>query len=259
MEKENKKPVILVTNDDGISSKGIHELMELMTELGHVTVVAPDGPRSGQSCALTAGKPLRLNAKGKQSGCSLFTTDGTPTDCVKLSMHEIFKNNRPDLIVSGINHGSNAGISILYSGTMGAVLEGCVIGIPSIGFSFCSHLPDCDFTVCREVIRTVTTNVLEKGLPHGICLNVNIPDVPQIKGTKICRQTRGYWSDEYEKRIDPYGQAYYWLTGFFKNEEPNDPGTDEWALAHGYASVVPCLSDMTDYNYIPELAKRLNP
>lgn len=256
MKKENKRPLILVTNDDGIEAKGIRELSKLMEEFGQVVVVAPDGPRSGQSCAITAGEPLRLKLVEKRDGFTSYTTNGTPTDSVKLSMHEVFGSTRPDLIVSGINHGSNAGVSILYSGTMGAVLEGCVECIPSVGFSFCSHLPDTDFSTCRETVRSVTQNVLQHGLPQGVCLNVNIPNTEELKGSKICRQARGHWSDEYQKQTDPYGRVNYWLTGYFNNQEPNDPETDEWALANGYVSIVPCLCDMTDHSYIPELIKR---
>ena len=247
-----KRPLILVTNDDGIEAKGVHELAKMIEDLGDIVVVAPDSPRSGQSSALSVGIPLRLNLIEHYRNISFYRTNGTPVDCVKLSMNQLF-DRQPDLLLSGINHGSNSGVSIVYSGTMGAALEGCIIGIPSIGFSLTSHEPDADFSPCREIVRESCKKVLEKGLPPSVCLNINIPAIPRPKGARICRQAQGYWTEEYDHRIDPHGKDYYWLTGRFMNLEPENEETDEWALAHGYISIVPCTCDQTAYSAIPEI------
>lgn len=252
--RKTTRPVILVTNDDGISAKGIKELVSAIEGLGDIVVVAPDSPRSGQSSAITSNLPLRLTLVEEREGYKAYKTNGTPVDCVKLSMHRLF-DRHPDLLVSGINHGSNAGISILYSGTMGAALEGTIIGIPALGFSLTSHSADADFSGCKPIIRELCAKTLEKGLPEGICLNVNIPEVPEVKGIKVCRQAKGYWTEEYANRLDPQGHEYFWLTGFFKNQEPDNPDTDEWALAHDYASLVPCTIDMTAEKLIGDFKK----
>ena len=256
MNTKNKRPLILVTNDDGITAKGLKEVSGWLQDLGDVVVVAPDAPRSGQSSAITANQPLRLTPVTERPGYRAYQTNGTPVDCIKLSMHTVL-DRKPDMIVSGINHGSNAGISILYSGTMGAVLEGCVQDIPSVGFSLCSHDPDADFTACKPVVGDICRRIWEEGLPQGVCLNINIPDVREIKGIKVCRQAHGYWTEEYARRTDPMGKDYFWLTGYFKNLEPDNRETDEWALAHDYISLVPCVADMTAKQYIPEFREWL--
>ena len=251
----NKKhPLILVTNDDGIYAKGINELVDMIHDLGEIVVVAPDSPRSGQSSAITSEYPLRVKAVCNKDGYKAFKSNGTPVDCIKLSINQIL-NRRPDLIVSGINHGSNAGVSIIYSGTMGAVLEGCLIGIPSIGFSLCSHDPDADFSRCREIVRNTCRRVLDNGLPPHVCLNINIPAETPINGIRVCRQAEGYWTEEYDHRIDPHGHDYYWLTGHFVNLEPDNKETDEWALSNGYISIVPCTSNQTAISAIPEISR----
>ncbi len=253
-----RKPLILVTNDDGIEAKGIHELVNMIKDLGDIVVVAPGGPRSGQSSALTVGTPLRLTLIEKKQNISFYRTNGTPVDCVKLSINQLF-DRHPDLLLSGINHGSNSGVSIIYSGTMGAALEGCIIGIPSIGFSLTSHDPNADFSPCRAIVRACCKRVLEKGLPPSVCLNINIPATPCFKGVRICRQAQGYWTEEYEHRIDPNGKDYYWLTGHFMNQEPENEETDEWALAHGYISIVPSTCDQTAFSAIPKIDDLLSP
>lgn len=236
------RPLILVTNDDGINAQGIKSLTQYLMPQGDVVVVAPDGGRSGQSAAITVNVPLRMTQVADEPGYKAFKTTGTPVDCVKLALNVLFAD-RPDLIVSGINHGSNSAVSVVYSGTMGAVLEGSIHGIPSIGFSLCSFAPDADFSICREVVEVLCRRALQKDMPEGMGLNVNIPDAERLEGMKVCRAARGKWVSEYESRIDPMGRPYHWLTGYFENAEPDATDTDEYYLAHNYASVVPVCPD----------------
>lgn len=240
----NNLPLILITNDDGFDAKGIQLLTKIALKLGRVVVVAPDGPRSGQSSAITPHAPLYITQHEKNDRLQSYSVNGTPTDCIKLAIHEIL-NERPDILLSGINHGSNAGISSLYSGTMGAALEGCVQHIHSIGYSFCSHLPDADFSVCAPIVEKITALALKNPIPDGICLNINIPAVEELKGIKICKQAKGHWTEEFIKKDGPDGRTGFYLAGHFHNEEPDDEMTDEWALAHNYVSIVPCRADMT--------------
>ncbi|MFZ4582187.1 MAG: 5'/3'-nucleotidase SurE [Paludibacter sp.] len=245
------KPLILITNDDGDTANGINVLTRLMMEIGDVVVMAPDGGRSGQSNAITVSHPIRYTKIEEREGLIRYKCTGTPTDCVKLALHDIL-DRKPDLLVSGINHGSNAAINIIYSGTMGAVLEGCENGLSSIGFSICDHSLQADFSNFEKYIMQITRETLKNGLPYGVCLNVNAPK-GEIKGIKIARQCKGNWTEEYAKRIDPQGRTYFWLTGYFKNHEPEAHDTDEWALANGYISVVPSKIDLTDYNFVKSL------
>ena len=245
------KPYILITNDDGDVAKGIQVLTRLMCQLGDVIVVAPDGPRSAQSNAITVTHPIRFKLTEESEGLKKYTCTGTPTDCVKLALNEIVER-KPDLIVSGINHGSNAAVNVIYSGTMGAVLEGCENGILSIGFSICDHSYNADFSYFEPFIQKIASQALEKGLPRGVCLNVNAP-VGVIKGVKVARQCDGQWTKEFAKRIDPQGRSYFWLTGNFENFEPESPDTDEWALNNGYVSIVPTKIDMTAYDLLREV------
>lgn len=253
--KENT-PLILITNDDGFNSKGIKELTKTALKFGQVTVVAPDGPRSGQSSAITPHAPLYITEHEKSNCFQLYSINGTPTDCVKLAIHEIL-DKKPDLLLSGINHGSNSAISVLYSGTMGAAFEGCVQHIPSIGFSLCSHLPDADFSPCIPIVETIIRQALQNTLPDGICLNVNIPATERQNGIKICKQAKGHWTEEFVKKIDETGKPAFFLSGYFQNEEPDDQTTDEWALANNYVSIVPCCTDMTSTHLIPVFKKWL--
>lgn len=246
-----KRPLILITNDDGDTANGINVLTRIMMQLGDVVVMAPDGPRSGQSNAITVSHPLRYTKTEEREGLVRYKSNGTPTDCVKLALHDIL-DRKPDLLVSGINHGSNAAINIIYSGTMGAVLEGCENGITSIGFSICDHSYNADFSHFEKYILQIARETLKNGLPYGTCLNVNAPK-GEIKGVKIARQCKGNWTEEYAKRTDPQGRTYFWLTGYFKNHESEAHDTDEWALANGYISVVPSKIDMTDYNLTKSL------
>ena len=239
------KPLILVSNDDGIDARGVHALIDRLVKYGEVVVVCPDSPRSAQSMALTVNSPLRITPLPDYNGAKMYKTNGTPVDCVKLAMHNVL-DRTPALVVAGINHGSNASINVLYSGTMGAAMEGCAFGIPSIGFSLTDHSPDADFGPCLPFVDAVTEGVLTHGLPQGVCLNVNIPDSDiapsEMRLTKSCK---GNWSDEYQQYIDPQGRKFYWLTGKFVNEEPENTDTDEWCLAHGIVSVVPVMLDRT--------------
>lgn len=249
---KNSHPTILVVNDDGITAPGIRALMESMSELGQVVVVAPDGPQSGMGHAITVGKPLRLDKVDLYEGMEMYECSGTPVDCVKLAVNKIFKGKKPDLCVSGINHGLNNSINILYSGTMSAAVEGAIESIPSIGFSLDDYTMQADFSHCLKYVKAISRQVLQNGLPAATLLNVNFPNTPHIKGIRICRQANAKWAEEFDERIDPHHRPYYWLTGVF---QMNDAGedTDVWALEHHYASVVPVQFDMTAHHAIPLL------
>ncbi|MCM1369060.1 MAG: 5'/3'-nucleotidase SurE [Candidatus Amulumruptor caecigallinarius] len=235
----SKRPLILVSNDDSYSAKGVHELIDRLVKFGDVVAVCPQHPQSGQSMALTVNNPLRITMQPDYNGARMYHVSGTPVDCIKLSMHYIL-DRKPDLVVTGINHGSNSAINVLYSGTMGAAMEGCAFGIPSIGFSLTDHSGDADFTPCHKAIDILVEHALLRGMPQDICLNVNVPN---IKGEPECMRKcvpcRGHWNDEYAEYTDPYGKKFYWLTGKYENEEPDNELTDEWALSHGMISVVP--------------------
>jgi 5'-nucleotidase len=248
-----ERPLILVTNDDGITAKGILSLIEVMKEFGDVFVVAPDKPQSGMGHAVTINGLLRLDEHHSIAGVKAWSCSGTPVDCVKLAIYNVM-HRKPDLLVSGINHGSNSSINVIYSGTMSAAVEGAVENIPSIGFSLLDHSADADFEAAKSVARTLTANILKNGLNGGTCLNVNIPKLPQeeIKGIKVCRQAKAYWEDAFEKRIDPSGRPYYWLTGEFNNSDKGED-TDEWALHNGYVSVVPVHYDLTAHHVMASL------
>jgi 5'-nucleotidase len=245
----NKRPLILVTNDDGIHAKGLYFLSQIAKDFGDVVVVAPDKPQSGMGHAITMSSPLWLK-KVKLDNVSAYSTSGTPVDCVKIAVYEIM-HRKPDLILSGVNHGSNSSINVIYSGTMSAAVEGAVEGIKSIGFSLLNHDEDADFSNSESFIRQIIENVLEENLMIGACLNVNIPQ-GKPKGIKICRQAKGYWEDYFEKRSDPQGNDYYWMKGDFKVLEKGED-TDLWALGHGYISVVPTQFDMTAHHAIATL------
>lgn len=240
-------PKILITNDDSYRSSGIEALVESVRSLGEVTVVAPLHPNSGKSSAITVETPLRLSLIERSAKLNIYTCDGTPVDCVKLALDTIFKNEYPDIILSGINHGSNAAVSVLYSGTMGAAIEGCLKEIPSIGFSLDDHSKDADFSESIKICTDIAKNILENKLPIGTCLNVNIPKGNKIKGYRVGRQTKGFWINEFKKSSDGMGKDVYWLTGNFLNKETEDPMTDEYLLKEGYVSIVPVKIDMTDY------------
>lgn len=247
------KPLILITNDDSITAKGIAQLVDSMRDLGDILIVAPDKPQSGMGHAITINHPLRLNRSTVFDGIEAYTCSGTPVDCVKLAIYEIIKS-RPTLLVSGINHGSNAATNILYSGTMSAAVEGAIEGIPSVGFSLLDHSPEADFEAAGHFAKIIVENVLKHGLQSGVCLNVNIPKgkLEDLKGVKICRQGRAFWEDSFDKRKDPFGHDYFWLTGAFSETDKGED-TDIWALDHNYVSVVPTQFDMTAHHLISAL------
>jgi len=251
---DKKRPLILVVNDDGVTAPGIRTLIRLMKKLGDVIVVAPDGPQSGMGHAITLDSTLHVERvhidKGEQVE---YACSGTPVDCVKLAMNKLVPK-RPDLCVSGINHGSNSSINVLYSGTMSAAVEGAIEGIPSIGFSLLDYSHDADFSQCEEYVIKIAKQVLENSLPKGTCLNVNIPNVKkeEFKGIRICRQANGNWHEEFDERISPQGKTYYWLTGKFVNYDKGED-TDIWALENNYISVVPVMFDVTAHHVIQQL------
>ncbi len=248
------KPLILVTNDDGITAPGIRTLISVMNEIGDVVVVAPDTPQSGMGHAITVNTTLRCNPITVDEGPQLeYSCSGTPADCVKMAVNEIL-NRKPDLCVSGINHGSNSSINVIYSGTMSAAVEAGIEGVPAIGFSLLDYKWDADFEACKEFVRNITLNVLKHKLPEGVVLNVNIPNVKkeEIKGVKICRQALGNWKEDFDKRVSPQGENYYWLTGKFVNLDQGED-TDLWALENDFVSIVPVQFDLTAHHYIQKL------
>ena len=253
---ENTRPLILITNDDSINAPGIHHLAECVRSMGDVYIVAPEHPHSGQSAAMTVGQPLRIKELSSDSdGIRLFTVNGTPVDCVKLALHAIVPR-RPDVVFAGINHGSNSGVNVTYSGTMGAVLEGCIEGIPSVGFSLMHHSMKADFTLSTAFVAAIAANVIKHGLPDGICLNVNIPARVMPEGIRVCRAAKGKWVDSYQRYLDPLGVPFYWLTGKFVNFEPDAVDTDEYWLQRRYISIVPVSCDYTARQAVRALADR---
>lgn len=252
MKKDQSRPNILVVNDDGITAPGIRNLIEVVKEIGNVVVVAPDGPQSGMGHAITIGKPLRFVKVDLYEGVEMYKCSGTPVDCVKLAVNKIFKGKKPDICVSGINHGLNDSINVIYSGTMSAAVEGAIENIPSIGFSLDDFDEEADFSHCKKYIASIVKQVLANGLPPATLLNVNFPKGADLKGIKICRQANAKWAEEFDERKDPHGRPYYWLTGVFQNNDKGED-TDVWALNHGYVSVVPVQFDLTAHHAIPVL------
>jgi len=251
MTKENK-PLILITNDDGVQASGLINLIDAIRPLGEIVVVAPNVSRSGMSSAITAFTPIRATLLKEEEGLTVYSCTGTPVDCVKLGLNKLL-DRKPDLLLSGINHGSNAAVCVLYSGTMGAAFEGCIVGIPSAGISLTDHSPQADFSQAAKYGKLVAEKILTNGLPEGICLNLNVPAIPDVKGLKICSQTKGYWTKEFMETKDPSGLTVYWLTGELLNQEPDNTISDEWALNQGYAALVPLRIDMTDYSFLKEI------
>lgn len=252
----NQRPLILVTNDDGMYAGGLETLIKVAGQFGEVVAISSREPMSGMSHAITVKVPLRVQLVSEEPGLTRYVCNGTPVDGVKLIFNSL-SDRRPDLLLSGINHGSNSSSSVLYSGTMAAAMEGAVNHIPSIGFSLLDFDPQADFSASAFYAEEVIRHVLENGLSDGVCLNVNIPRLPRekIRGLRICRQAKGYWKEEFERRVDPNGAEYFWLTGFFHNMEPDNggEGTDEWALKNGYVSVVPINTDLTAYGALDKI------
>ncbi len=244
--------MILISNDDGIDAKGLRCLVEAARNYGKVIVAAPSHAMSGMSHAITIKNPLRVNKIREEKDLVIYSCEGTPVDCVKLALNQLTAR-RPDIVLSGINHGSNSSSSIVYSGTMAAAMEGCINLIPSAGFSLLDYDPDADFSAAQVIVTKTIENIIDRNLPEGVCLNVNIPaiDLKALKGIKICRQTRGYWKEEFVKRIDPHNGEYFWLTGNYFNQEEKAEDTDEYALRQGYVSIVPIQVDLTAYKSWP--------
>lgn len=246
--------LILITNDDGLYATGLKTLLEVVEEFGKVVLISTIESMSGMSQALTVKTPLRVKLLEENDRHRAYACNGTPADSIKLAVNQLLER-KPDFVVAGINHGKNASVSVLYSGTMAAAIEGCLYGINSVAFSLNDVSRMADFSVCKKYIRIVMEMLASESLPPGICLNVNIPASPEneIKGILICRQAKGNWKEEFEKRKDPMGRTYYWLTGMFQNHEPEACDTDEWALANNYVAVVPVSVDMTAHWYIDKL------
>lgn len=251
-----EKPLILVTNDDGITAPGLRMLISIMKKIGDVVVVAPDSPQSGMGHAITLDTALfskKMKIDLDNDDIEKYSCSGTPADCVKLALQELLPK-KPDICVSGINHGANSSINVIYSGTMSAAIEAGIEGIPAIGFSLCDYNWDADFSHAQDFIAKIVTQALENGIPKRTVLNVNIPKLEKkkIKGIKVCRQAKANWKEKFDKRTNPMGKDYYWLTGEFELLDKGED-TDEWALANGYISVVPTQFDLTAHHVIQEL------
>lgn len=253
----NKEKLIFLTNDDSYRSKGFAAAIEIARRFGRVIAIAPDTSQSGMSQAITIYNPLYLRKVREEEGVLVYSLNGTPVDCVKMAFDHLFQGEKVDLVISGINHGSNAAVNVLYSGTMGAAIEAAFYNIPSVGLSLTDHDLDADFEGAVEYGSKIVESVLNGDMPRPLCLNVNVPNIPcaEIKGIRLSRQTRGYWREEFFKRTDPHGRDYFWLTGAFSNAEPESEDTDEWALANGYVSVVPVQVDLTAYAQMEQLKK----
>ena len=250
---ENKKPFILISNDDGYQAKGINSLVDMIRDMADILVCAPESGRSGMACAFSANEPLVLVPQKQEEGLEVWSCNGTPVDCVKLALEELCKERRPQMVIGGINHGDNASVNAHYSGTMGVTLEGCMKYIPSLAFSLCTHDWFADFESLRPYIRKIVRKVLDDGLPKGVCLNVNFPVVDQFKGVRVCRMAPGTWDNEVVKCRHPRGYDYWWMVGRYNNDEPEAEDTDNWALRHGYIAITPTKIDITSYEMIEQM------
>lgn len=251
------RPVILITNDDGYAARGINCLVECLRGLGRIIVCAPDSPRSGFSASFTCTHPVEFSRVSDDGEVAVYACSGTPVDCVKLALHRLFSERQPDLIVSGINHGGNESICVMYSGTMGAAFEGCVVGIPSIGFSLLDHRHEADFSPSLPYVRTIVEKALQQPLPVGVTLNVNIPSTKYLKGVRACRQADGRWEQEfhYLEGDENASKATFQVTGVYVNLEPDATDTDRYWLEHDYISVVPQHVDYTAHAILPTLTR----
>ena len=248
----SSRPLILVSNDDGYHAKGINCLIEWVRELGDIIVCAPERARSGFACAFSATTPLTMKLRRKSEGVEVWSCNGTPVDCVKMALAELCPR-KPDLVIGGINHGDNASVNTHYSGTMGVTMEGCMKYIPSIAFSLCDHRDDADFEPMRPYVRQMVQRVLDKGLPLGVCLNINFPLASEFKGVKVCRMAKGTWGNEVTKCRHPRGYDYWWMVGTYHNDEPDAEDTDNWALNHGYIAITPTQIDVTAYEMLAKM------
>lgn len=249
----NKRPFILIANDDGYHSHGIRQLVDFVSEMADVLVVAPEGARSGYSCAFSATDYLRLKPRHNMGNAEVWSCSGTPVDCVKIALSQLCQGRRPDLILSGINHGDNSSVNNHYSGTMGAALEGCMKYIPSVAFSSCYYDEEANLEPLRPYVQQIVRKVLSEGLPKGICLNVNFPARQHFEGVKVCRMTFGSWVEEIDKCRHPRGYDYYWVVGHYHNDEPGIEGTDQYALNNGYVAITPTKVDVTAYDFMKQL------
>ena len=249
----NKRPFILIANDDGYHSHGIRQLVDFVSEMADVLVVAPEGARSGYSCAFSATDYLRLKVRRNMGNAEVWSCSGTPVDCVKIALSQLCQGRRPDLILSGINHGDNSSVNNHYSGTMGAALEGCMKYIPSVAFSSCYYDEEANLEPLRPYVQQIVRKVLSEGLPKGICLNVNFPARQHFEGVKVCRMTFGSWVEEIDKCRHPRGYDYYWVVGHYHNDEPGIEGTDQYALDNGYVAITPTKVDVTAYDFMKQL------
>ena len=249
----DNKPLILISNDDGYHAKGINALVDMLSDMADIVVCAPESARSGFACAFTVNDPLRLKLRREREGMRMWSCTGTPVDCVKLALDQLFPGRRPDMIIGGINHGDNASVNVHYSGTMGIALEGCMKYIPSVAFSLCDTSSDADFSPLRPLVRLIVARVLREGLPKGVCLNVNFPLLREFRGVRVCRMAKGTWFNECVKNQHPRGYEYFWMTGRYRNDEPEDEDTDNWALQHGYVAITPTQVDVTAYAMIEKM------
>jgi len=248
-----KKPLILISNDDGFQAKGINVLIDTLRDIADLLVCAPDSGRSGYGCAFSVFNPLHLKLRRKEKGLEVWSCDGTPVDCVKLALDQLCTKRKPDMVIGGINHGDNASVNTHYSGTMGVAMEGAMKYIPSVAFSLCDHAEDADFDPLLPYIRHITQKVLEEGLPEGVCLNVNFPVAKKFKGVKVCRMAKGTWGNECVRSIHPRGSEYFWMVGSYVNDEPKAKDTDNWALTHGYVAITPTRVDVTAYETMEKI------
>lgn len=248
-----KKPLILISNDDGFQAKGINVLIDTLRDIADLLVCAPDSGRSGYGCAFSVFNPLHLKLRRKEKGLEVWSCDGTPVDCVKLALDQLCTKRKPDMVIGGINHGDNASVNTHYSGTMGVAMEGAMKYIRSVAFSLCDHAKDADFDPLLPYIRHITQKVLEEGLPEGVCLNVNFPVAKKFKGVKVCRMAKGTWGNECVRSIHPRGSEYFWMVGSYVNDEPKAKDTDNWALTHGYVAITPTRVDVTAYETMEKI------
>lgn len=250
---QTERPLILISNDDGYHSPGIHALVDMVSNLADVLVCAPEAARSGFSCAFSAVDYLRLKRRNDIGTAQVWSCSGTPVDCVKLALDQLCPNRRPDLILGGINHGDNSSVNNHYSGTMGIAMEGCMKYIPSVAFSSCYYNEDVNLEPVRPYVVRLVKKVLTEGLPKGVCLNVNFPAEESFRGFKVCRMTYGRWVDEIVTARHPRGYDYYWVVGRYQNDEPENTDTDQWALNHGYVAVTPTTMDVTAYEFLSKI------
>lgn len=249
---KGNRPLILLSNDDGVEAEGLLNLTDALRDLGDIVVFAPDGPRSGMSCAITSTKPITYKMLSQEGSVTVYSCSGTPVDCVKLALSEVLPQ-KPDLLVSGINHGGNHALAVHYSGTMGAAFEGCVFSVPSIGVSLDKYRTGSDFSESCRLVKILAAYVLKQGLPYGTYLNLNVPNIQEVKGIAVGRQTAGKWEREYDSEKSETGETLYWLTGDFEPTAPAYPDNDVALLNEGYASLVPCKLDVTDYVFLEKI------